>query len=95
LPESFNDLIFSPHAISFITHDNVRFREVEIQGQLRKIVCIVKMRRGDQSKDICEYEITDQGMVVGARLQDYRGLITGVPERAGADLGVGRSGRTR
>ena len=80
LPESFQDLVFSPHAISFLTDDIIRLRYVEIEGQLRKILTIVKMRGGNHSKDICEYKITAGGIEIGARLQDYRGLVTGVPE---------------
>ena len=38
LPESFTDLLFSPHAISFLTDDIIRLRYVEIEGQLRKIL---------------------------------------------------------
>ena len=78
--ESFTDLVFSPQAISFLTDDIIRLRYVEIKGQLRKIITIVKMRGGDHSKDICEYEITGDGVVIGARLEGYRGLITGVPQ---------------
>jgi circadian clock protein KaiC len=81
LPESFQDLVFSPHAISFLTDDIIRLRYVEIEGRLRKILTIVKMRGGNHSKEICEYEITSEGLVIGPRLQDYRGLVTGVPER--------------
>ncbi|MCW3096540.1 MAG: putative circadian clock protein KaiC [Chthonomonadaceae bacterium] len=81
LPESFTDLLFSPHAISFLTDDIIRFRYVEIEGQLRKVLVVVKMRGGDHSKDICEYEITSEGITIGERLNGYRGLITGVPER--------------
>ncbi len=81
LPESFTDLLFSPHAISFLTDDIIRLRYVEMEGQLRKIVVVVKMRGGAHSKDICEYEITSEGLRIGPRLQEYRGLITGVPER--------------
>ncbi len=80
LPESFTDLAFSSHAISFLTDDIIRLRYVEIEGQLRKILVVVKMRGGAHSKDIREYEITSEGMTIGARLKDYRGLITGVPE---------------
>jgi circadian clock protein KaiC len=80
LPESFTDLLFSPHAISFLTDDIIRLRYVEIEGQLRKVITIVKMRGGNHSKDICEYEITPEGMRIGSRLKDYRGLITGVPQ---------------
>jgi circadian clock protein KaiC len=80
LPEAFTSLLFSPHAISFLTDDIVRLRYVEIDGQLRKILVVVKMRGGNHSKDIREYEITSQGIEIGPRLKDYRGLITGVPE---------------
>lgn len=80
LPETFTDLLFSPHAISFLTDDIIRLRYVEIEGQLRKILVVVKMRGGNHSKDICEYEITSEGMKIGTRLNAYRGLVTGVPE---------------
>ena len=80
LTDSFTDLPFSPYAISFLTDDIVRLRYVEIEGQLRKILTIIKMRGGNHSKDIREYEITSDGFVIGARLKNYRGLITGIPE---------------
>ena len=43
---------------------------------------VIKMRGGNHSKDIREYEITSKGVVIiGERLTDYQGLITGIPER--------------
>ncbi len=83
LPEPFTDLLFSPLAISFLTHDIVRLRCVEIEGQLRKVLTIIKMRGGNHSKDICEYQITPAGVVIGSRLQQYRGIVTGIPARTG------------
>jgi circadian clock protein KaiC len=42
---------------------------------------VIKMRGGDHSKDIREYEITSKGVVIlSGRLTDYQGLITGIPE---------------
>lgn len=79
--EAFTDMHFSPHAISFLTEDIIRQRYVEIDGQLRKVLMVVKMRGGDHSKDIREYEITSEGVVVGERLTHFRGLTTGVPEK--------------
>jgi len=79
--ETFTDLVFSPHAISFLTDAIIRMRYVEIDGQLRRILVIVKMRGGYHSKDICEYEITSDGLTLGARLEGYQGLVTGVPTR--------------
>ena len=41
---------------------------------------VIKMRGGNHSKDIREYEITSKGVVImGERLTDYQGLITGIP----------------
>ncbi len=79
MEETFDKLPFSSYLISFLTDDIVRLRYVEIDGQLRKIMMVLKMRGGDHSKDIREYDITSDGIVVGERLRDYGNLITGLP----------------
>jgi circadian clock protein KaiC len=76
---SFTDLRFSPHMISFLSDDIILLRYVEIDGELRRILMIVKMRGSGHSKDIREYEVTPEGLVVGERLRGYQGLITGSP----------------
>jgi circadian clock protein KaiC len=78
--ETFTELALSPYSISFLSDDIIRLRYVEIDGQLRKVLMVVKMRAGDHSKDIREYEITSEGLRIGERLTGYHGLITGVPE---------------
>jgi circadian clock protein KaiC len=82
MEESFTELLFSTYSISFLTDDIIRLRYVEIEGQLRKIITIVKMRGSAHSTDIREYEITSDGLVIGERLTSYDRLITGVPDRA-------------
>lgn len=89
LIESFTELALSPYAISFLSDDIIRLRYVEIGGQLRKVLMVVKMRGGKHSKDICEYEITSEGLQIGERLTGYRGLITGVPELLAPEAGGG------
>jgi len=82
--DTFTAFSFSHYTISFLTDDIVRMRYVEIDGQLRKMMVVVKMRGGNHSKDIREYVITDKGVVViHPRSTDYTGLTTGIPERAG------------
>lgn len=82
--DNFTSLQFSHYAISFLTDDIIRLRYVEIDGQLRKIMVVIKMRGGNHSKDIREYVITDKGVVVILpRRTDYTGLITGIPARTG------------
>ena len=82
--DNFTSLQFSHYAISFLTDDIVRLRYVEIDGQLRKTMVVIKMRGGNHSKDIREYVITNEGVVViHPRRTDYDGLSTGIPVRTG------------
>jgi circadian clock protein KaiC len=78
--ESFTEFPFSTYSISFLCDDIVRLRYVSIDGQLRKILVVIKMRGGNHAKDIREYEITSKGVVIlGDRLTNYQGLISGIP----------------
>jgi len=80
--DTFTGMPFSQYVISFLTDDIIRMRYVEIDGQLRKVMVIIKMRGGNHSKDIREYMITDKGvMVIEPRRTEYAGLTTGAPER--------------
>jgi circadian clock protein KaiC len=82
--DDFTSLQFSHYAISFLTDDIVRLRYVEIDGQLRKTMVVIKMRGGNHSKDIREYVITEKGVVViHPRRTDYIQLSTGIPVRSG------------
>ena len=84
IEDSFTSFEFSHYTISFLTDDIVRLRYVEIDGQLRKVIVVVKMRGGNHSKDIREYVITDKGVVlIGPRQTDYVRLTSGLPERIG------------
>ena len=82
--DTFTALPFSHYAISFLTDDIIRMRYVEIDGQLRKVLVVIKMRGGNHSKDIREYVITDKGLVIiHPRQTDYVRLSTGLPQRVG------------
>lgn len=82
--DTFHAMPLSHYSISFLTDDILRLRYVEIDGQLRKVMVVIKMRGGNHSKDIREYVITDKGVVIiGPRQTDYTGLTTGIPTRVG------------
>jgi circadian clock protein KaiC len=78
---SYDELQFTPHAISFLTHDILMLRYFEVDGQLKAFMTVIKTRGRQHSPDIRAYEITDRGIVVGRVLNDLRGLITAVPEK--------------
>jgi circadian clock protein KaiC len=71
----------SSYAISFLTDDILRLRYIELAGELRKVLMVVKMRGGAHSQAIREYTITAAGLVLGEGLAAYHGLVTGTPER--------------
>jgi len=80
LDENFTEFRFSQYMVSFLADDIIRLRYVDIDGVLRRIVTVIKMRDSQHSKDIREYEITRKGvMLTDRRLNEYRALITGIP----------------
>src|SRR5476651_1375049 len=82
--DTFTGFSFSHYTISFLTDDIIRLRYVEIDGQLRKVMVVIKMRGGNHSKDIREYVITGKGVVViHPRSTEYDGLTTGIPTLTG------------
>jgi circadian clock protein KaiC len=82
--DSFTELRLSPHGISFLTDGIVLMKFVELEGALRKVLIVVKMRASVHSHDIREYRITGDGIVVGSGpLDGYRGALTGVPVPSG------------
>lgn len=80
IEENFTSMGLSNYAISFLSDDIIRLRYVSINGQLRKMALVVKMRGSDHSIDMREYKITSKGVVIGEPLRGYRGLTSGIPE---------------
>ena len=77
--EDFISMDLSKFTVSFLADDILRMRYVSINGQLRKMLVVVKMRRSAHSIDMHEYQITGKGLVIGEPLRGYRGLISGIP----------------
>ncbi|MEO6390499.1 MAG: ATPase domain-containing protein [Pyrinomonadaceae bacterium] len=77
--EVFTGFALSSYAISFLSDDILRLRYVSINGQLRKMMVVIKMRRSRHSMNMREYSIDSTGLVIGNRFRGYRGLTTGVP----------------
>lgn len=79
IEDSFTSMNLSNFTISFLADDIVRLRYVSINGQLRRMLLVIKMRGGPHSIDMTEYEINDQGVVIGRPLRGYQGLTSGIP----------------
>lgn len=77
--EGFNDVQFTAEKVSFITDEIFIQRYIEMEGELRRVMAVIKMRGSDHSHEIRTYEITARGVVVGGPLKGYDGIITGMP----------------
>ncbi|HLL22616.1 MAG TPA: ATPase domain-containing protein, partial [Kofleriaceae bacterium] len=77
--EAFDEMKFSPHAVSFMAQNILFFRYVEVEGELKKVLAVIKMRRSAHSKSLHGYDVGARGMIVSGPLATYRGILTGVP----------------
>ncbi len=77
--DSYIDLRFSPHGTAFLTDGIILQRYIELEGQLKRMMAVVKLRGSQHSKELRLYEITNEGLVIGSELHGYEGLMTGTP----------------
>jgi circadian clock protein KaiC len=77
--EPFSEARFTSERVSFITDEIIVQRYVEIEGQLRRVMAVIKMRGSEHSHEFRLYEVTTKGVVIGRSLTEYDGIITGVP----------------
>lgn len=82
IEEDFTSMSLSNFTVSFLADDILRMRYVSIDGQLRKMLIVVKMRRSAHGNDMTEYQITPKGLVLGEPLRGYRGLMSSIPSSA-------------
>ncbi|XVH30460.1 ATPase domain-containing protein [Haloferacaceae archaeon DSL9] len=66
--------------ISYLADNIVFLRYIEIDGELRKSIGVLKKRASDFERTLREFEITDGGLRVGEPLSGLRGILTGMPD---------------
>jgi circadian clock protein KaiC len=66
--------------ISYIADNIVFLRYLEMQGEIRKAIGVLKKRLSNFEKTLREFEITRYGVKVGKPLTELRGILSGAPE---------------
>jgi circadian clock protein KaiC len=66
--------------VSYLCDNLVFLRYLEIEGELRKAIGVLKKRLGDFGKQLRELRITENGVEVGEPLTGLRGVLSGKPE---------------
>jgi circadian clock protein KaiC len=79
LEDRYTDLRFSPYGAAFLTDAIIVQRYVELEGQIRRVMAVVKIRNSDHSHELRLYEVTDAGIVIGPPTPGMVALLTGHP----------------
>ena len=88
LEDRYTDLRFSSYGNAFLTDSIVALRYVEIYGQFKRVISVVKVRSSPHSKDIRFFEIDDDGIKIAEKLSPYQGILTGTPRAINDPAGL-------
>lgn len=69
----------SPIDLTYLSDAVVLLRFFEANGRIRRALSVVKRRTGAHEDTIREFRIDSQGLRVGPPLEQFRGVLTGVP----------------
>jgi len=73
------DLQITDLGVSYVADNVILIRYAEVYGQVIKVINCLKKRLGNHQPELRELKITEQGLEVGDKLVNLRGLLTGVP----------------
>lgn len=77
----------SPVDVSYLADGVVLFRYLEADGRVRKAISVVKKRSGWHEDTIREFSLGAEGVKVGPPLDNFHGVLTGVPRLKGSVYG--------
>jgi circadian clock protein KaiC len=65
--------------VSYLADSVILMRYFEARGRIRKALSIMKKRGGLHDTAIRDFSMSSEGLAIGPPLEDYRGVLTGVP----------------
>jgi len=72
--------------VSTMTDSIILLRYVEIYGEMRRGITVLKMRGSFHVKDIREFTIDHEGMHIGKRFRNVSGILKGEPTQVSPDV---------
>ncbi|MES2297657.1 MAG: ATPase domain-containing protein [Pseudomonadota bacterium] len=79
LEDRYTDLRFSPFGSAFLADAIVMQRYIEIGGQFKRVISVVKVRASAHSAALRLFSIDDTGITIGEALPQYEAILTGRP----------------
>ena len=74
----------SPVDITYLADTVILLRYFEAAGRVRRAMSVIKKRSGRHEDTIREYRIGRNGIAIGEPLQDFHGVLRGVPTYTGS-----------
>jgi len=69
--------------VSYLADTVILMRYFEVNGMVRQAVSVVKKRSGNHERTIRECKVGKGGLNIGAPLNEFQGVLTGVPRYIG------------
>jgi circadian clock protein KaiC len=79
MEDRFTELRFSEAEVSFLTDGIIAMRYVEMEGELRKVIAVVKMRGVSHSHALRTFRINDEGIEIDQTRVQFDGMLSGHP----------------
>jgi len=73
----------TPVDVTYLADTVIVLRYFEAFGEVKLAVAVIKKRTGGHERSIREFQISTQGLQIGAPLKDFEGVLTGVPTFTG------------
>jgi circadian clock protein KaiC len=78
-PQGFLGQMQSPIDLTYLADTVLALRFFESKGAVHKAASVIKKRTGQHEKTIRELKIDKSGIFLGPPLDEFRGVLTGVP----------------
>ncbi|MEM5326148.1 ATPase domain-containing protein [Paraburkholderia sp. JHI2823] len=69
----------APVDVTYLADTVILLRYFEARGRVRRAVSVIKKRTGRHEETIREFRISENGLTVGAALDEFQGVLRGVP----------------
>lgn len=73
----------APVEVTYLADTVILLRYFEALGRVRRAVSVIKKRTGRHEETIREFRVGETGLTVGAPLEDFQGVLHGVPSFVG------------
>lgn len=73
----------APVDVTYLADTVILLRYFEAMGKVRRAISIIKKRTGRHEDTIREFRITERGLTLGGPLEEFQGILRGVPTFVG------------